>query len=43
MDFKELFFTAIAVALGILVANFLQAKIPALSGSWEESYETVNS
>jgi hypothetical protein len=43
MDFKELLFTMIAVALGVLLANFLQAKIPALAGSWEESYETVNS
>jgi hypothetical protein len=43
MDFKEMLFTALAVAIGVLLANFLTAKIPALSGQWEESYETSNS
>lgn len=32
---KELLITAVAVALGVLIANFVAKKIPAFS-KWEE-------
>lgn len=43
MDFKELLFTALAVALGVVVGNIIMSKLPVNlgggGGSWEESYE----
>ena len=38
MDFKEMLFTALAVALGFVVGSIILSKLPAnLGGSWEEN------
>lgn len=38
MDFKEMFMTALAVALGFVIGSILLSKLPAsLGGSWEEN------
>jgi hypothetical protein len=38
MDFKEMLFTALAVALGYVLGTIIVSKLPAsLGGSWEEN------
>ena len=38
MDFKEMLFTALAVALGVVIGHIIISKLPAsLGGSWEEN------
>ena len=38
MDFKEMLFTALAVALGFVFGSIILSKLPAnLGGSWEEN------
>jgi hypothetical protein len=43
MDFKEMLFTALAVAVGFVLGNILLSKLPTSlgggGGNWEESYE----
>jgi hypothetical protein len=44
MNVKELFFTALAVAIGYVLGSILLSKVPAKwggGGAWEESYETT--
>lgn len=45
MDFKEFLFTALAVALGVVVGTILLSKLPSSlggAGKWEESYEKID-
>lgn len=37
MDFKEILNTAIAVAVGVIVANIISAKF--LKSTWESDYD----
>lgn len=42
MNFKELLFTALAVALGYVLGAILLSKVPAKwggGGAWEEGYD----
>jgi hypothetical protein len=42
MNFKEMLFTALAVAFGFIIGTIILSKLPAKfggGGSWEESYE----
>lgn len=43
MDFKEMLFTALAVAVGLVIGTIILSKLPVSlgggGGSWEESYE----
>ena len=39
MDFKEMLFTALAVAIGVVLGNIILSKLPANlggGGTWEE-------
>jgi hypothetical protein len=38
--FKEILITAVAVMLGVILANILAKKVPFLSGSWEQWEES---
>jgi hypothetical protein len=38
--FKEIVITAVAVAIGVIIANILAKKVPFLAGSWEEWEES---
>ena len=45
MDLKEFLFTALAIAIGVVVAKIIQSKLPASLGgnaTWEESYEKLS-
>jgi hypothetical protein len=46
MDFKEMLFTALAVAVGFVLGSIILAKLPTSlgggGGTWEESYEERN-
>lgn len=45
MNFKELLFTALAVAVGFVLGSIILSKLPAKlggGGTWEESYEESN-
>ena len=45
MNFKELAFTALAVAIGYVLGSMLLSKVPAKwggGGAWEEGYEDQN-
>lgn len=42
MNMKEIFYTAVAVAIGYVLGTIILSKLPASLGggaSWEESYE----
>jgi hypothetical protein len=43
MNAKELLFTALAVALGVVLGTIILAKLPAgLKGKWEEGYDDLD-
>jgi hypothetical protein len=40
MDVKEFIFSALAIALGFIVASIVLKKLPpSIKGTWESSYE----